>query len=300
MRRLVLLVAVGAAVAAALAAWGGAAPAREAATTKADATLPALPANIKARGRFNIGIKCDAPPFGYIDVQGRNAGFEVEIARWFSRFAWGKSNRVTFTCLTTPAREPSLTTDRVDLVLATFTYTADRDTRIDFSRAYYKATGRLLVKNDGPVQSLNDVNGRTVATTSGSIYDRWIKNCFKDTKLVVTDSFTNALIAFNQGRADTLMWDDSVLVGIATTDRTTKLTPDTFLALPYGIGIKQGNTALKRWVDSRLEIMRKKDAFNTVLKANVPPRLFAGFQKNILRPNNTFTYTQGDATTVCP
>jgi polar amino acid transport system substrate-binding protein len=176
----------------------------------------------------------------------------------------------------------------------------DRDTRIDFSRAYYKATGRLLVKNDGPVQSLSDINGRTVATTSGSIYDRWIKNCFKDTKLVVTDSFTNALLAFNQGRADTLMWDDSVLVGIATADRATKLTPDTFLALPYGIGIKQGNTALKRWIDSRLEIMRKRDAFNKILKANVPPRLFAGFQKNILRPNNTFTYTQGDATTVCP
>jgi polar amino acid transport system substrate-binding protein len=300
MRRLVLLVAVGAAVAAALAAWGGAAPAGQSAAAKADATLPALPANIKARGRFNIGIKCDSPPFGYIDVQGRNAGFEVEMARWFSRFAWGKSNRVTFTCLTTPAREPALTTDRVDLVLATFTYNPDRDTRIDFSRAYYKATGRLLVKNDGPVQSLNDIHGRTVATTSGSIYDRWIKNCFKDTKLVVTDSFTNALLAFNQGRADTLMWDDSVLIGIATADRATKLTPDTFLAGPYGIGIKQGNTALKRWIDSRLEIMRKRDAFNTILKANVPPRLFAGFQKNILRPNNTFTYTQGDATTVCP
>jgi polar amino acid transport system substrate-binding protein len=300
MRKLVALVVVGAAVAAALAAWGGATPGREATTAKADATLPALPANIKARGRFNIGVKCDAPPFGYIDVRGQHAGFEIEIARWFSRFAWGKSNRITFTCLTTPAREPSLTTDRVDMVLATFTYTVDRETRIDFSRAYYKATGRLLVKNDGPVQSLNDIKGRTVATTSGSIYDRWMKNCFKDTTAIVTDSFTNALLAFRDGRADTLMWDDTVLVGIATTDRTTKLTPDTFLFLPYGIGIKQGNTALKRWVDSRLELMRKKDAFNTILKANVPARLFTGFQKNILRPNNTFTYTQGDATTVCP
>ena len=103
--------------------------------------LPALPSDIKERGRFNIGIKCDSPPFGYIDVRGRNAGFDVEIARWFSRFAFGKSNRVNFTCLTTPAREPALTTDRVDMVIATFTYTADRDTRIDFSRAYYKATG---------------------------------------------------------------------------------------------------------------------------------------------------------------
>jgi len=297
MKRLTVVVLVTALAGVAIATWGGAASARKAERT---AKLPALPANIKERGRLNIAVKCDSPPFGYIDVKGRNSGFDVEIARWFSRFAFGKATRVNFTCVTTPAREPALTTDRVDMVIATFTYTADRDTRIDFSRAYYKATGRLLVPNASPSSMIGQLAGKTIATTSGSIYDRWIKNCFKDTKVVVTDSFTNALLAFRDGRADALMWDDTVLVGIATADRTLKLTNDTFLSLPYGIGIKQGNTALKAWVDSRLELMRKRDTFNTILKNNVPPRLFAGFQKNILRPDNTFTYTAGDATTQCP
>ena len=297
MKRLAIVVLVTVVAGVALATWGGAASAREANEAQ---KLPALPSNIKERGRFNIGIKCDAPPFGYIDVRGRNVGFDVEIARWFSRFAFGKSNRITFTCLTTPAREPALTTDRVDMVIATFTYTADRDTRIDFSRAYYKATGTLLVPNSAPNTYLPTLAGKTIATTSGSIYDRWIKNCFKDTKLVVTDSFTNALLAFRDGRADALMWDDAVLVAIAAADRNLKLTSDRFLALPYGIGIKQGNTALRSWVNSRLEVMRKRDTFNTILKNNVPARVFAGFQKNILRPNNTFTYTQGDETTKCP
>ena len=306
MKRLAIGVLVTALAGIVLATWGGAASAREAGKAQADKAqkakpkLPALPSNIKQRGRINIAVKCDSPPFGYIDVQGRNAGFDVEIARWFSRFAFGKPNRVTFTCVTTPSREPALTTDRVDLVIATFTYTPDRDTRIDFSRPYYKATGRLLVPNSAPNELLPQLAGKTVATTSGSIYDRWVKNCFKDTKLVVTDSFTNALLAFRDGRAEALMWDDTVLLGIAATDRTLKLTGDTFLALPYGIGIKQGNTALKAWVDSRLGIMKKRDTFNTILKSNVPARVFTTFQKNILRPNNNFGYTQGDATTQCP
>ena len=158
-----------------------------------------------------IAVKCDAPPFGYIDVQGRNAGFDVEIARWFSRFAFGRSNRVSFTCITTPAREASLQSKRVDLVIATYTWTAARDNIIDFSRAYYKATGRLLVRNDSPIRSVADLGGKTIATTRGSIYDRWVGNCFKSSNLLVTDSFTNALLAFRDGRADTLMWDDSVL-----------------------------------------------------------------------------------------
>ena len=297
MKRLAVGVLVTVVAGVALATWGGAASARE--ETQGQ-RLPALPSDIKQRGRFNIGIKCDSPPFGYIDVRGRNAGFEPELARWFSRFAFGKPNRVNFTCLTTPAREPSLTSDRVDMVLATFTYTADRDTRIDFSRAYYKATGRILVPNSAPNNYLPTLAGKTIATTTGSIYDRWMKNCFKDTRVAATDSFTNALLEFRNGRADALMWDDTVLVGVATLDRTLKLTDDQFLVLPYGIGIKQGNTALKRWIDSRLNVMKRRDTFNTILRNNVPPRVFAGFQKNILRPNQNLGYSQGDVTTQCP
>jgi polar amino acid transport system substrate-binding protein len=306
MRKLIIAVGLVAVVATALAALGAAATVGRdrASAPKAQVVkkkkLPALPAEVRRRKRWIIGVKCDAPPFGYINVQGQNAGFDVEIAHWFARFAFGKSNRVGFVCVTTPVREPALTNNRVDLVIATFTYTADRDTRIDFSRAYYKATGRLLVRNDSPIHTLNDLNGRKVATTSGSIYDKWVKKCFSNTSLVVTDSFTNALTAFRDGRADTLMWDDTVLLGIATSDRNLKLTNDTFLALPYGIGIKQGNVAMKRWVDSRLELMRKRDLFYGILKNNVPRRLLAGFAKNILRPKVTFGYPKGSPETVCP
>jgi polar amino acid transport system substrate-binding protein len=302
MKRIVVVTVVISIAAVVVAALGLAQPSGTKGTSRATAAsaLPPLPQEVKDRGRWNIAVKCDSPPFGYIDVQGKHAGFDVEIAKWFSRFAFGKSNRVTYTCVTTPAREPALTTGRVDLVIATFTYTTDRDTRIDFSRAYYKATGRLLVRNDSPIKSLSDLAGKTVATTSGSIYDRWIKNCFKDTKLVVTDSFTNALLAFRDGRADTLMWDDTVLLGIAVADPTLKLTDDLFLPLPYGIGIKQGNDAMKRWVDSRLNIMRKRDAFYPIMKASVPARNLSAFAKNILRPKQVFYYTKSDATSQCP
>jgi polar amino acid transport system substrate-binding protein len=303
MKRLAIVICI-TVLAGALATWGGVASAREAGSKVAfaaeQAKLPPLPADIKARKRWNIAVKCDQPPFGYIGLQSKNAGFDVEIARWFSRFAFGKSNRVNWTCISTAAREPALTTGRVDLVIATFTYNTDRDTRIDFSRAYYKATGRLLVTNNSSVRSLRDLAGKTVATTSGSVYDRWVKNCFKDTKLIVTDVFSNALIAFRDGRADTVMFDDTALLGIAVTDPTYKLTSDLFLAQPYGIGIKQGNTALKAWVDSRLNLMKKRDLFFPILKNTVPPAQVPPFSKNILRPKQNFGYNQGDITTVCP
>jgi polar amino acid transport system substrate-binding protein len=300
------LLAIGIAFAALLGAT--AAFAQSSATTgaaRAEATpkLPPLPADVKSRNRWIVGVKCDVPPFGYIDVKGKNAGFDVEIGRWFARYAFGRDNRVTYVCAPTAVREPLLTNNRVDLVISTFTYTADRDTRIDFSRAYYKATGRLLVKNDGPVQKLADIRGKKVATTSGSVYDRWLKRCFTDTDVIVADTFTNALLAFQQGRADAVMYDDAVLLPVAAADRNAKLTDDSFLEAPFGIGIKQGNTQMKAWVDSRLALMKKKDQFLPILKNNVPARFVASFSKNILRPTNTFDYAAPGAPsvdTVCP
>jgi len=287
--------------AAAVSAWGFAATTKEGATHTAAATkLPPLPPEIKAHKRWSIGVKCDSPPFGYINVKGEHAGFDVEIARWFSRYAFGKPNRVSFLCTPTAAREPSLTSGRVDLEIATFTYTQDRDTRIDFSIPYYKATGRLLVPNNSPIKSTADLAGKTVVTTRGSIYDRWVTKCFPNTKLTVTDTVTNAQLTLQQGRADAFMFDDTVVLGVAVNDPTLKLTDDGFLQAPYGIGIKQDNVAMKKWVDSRLKLMQKKDQFNSILKANVPNRVFPSFQKNILRPGQNFQYNTVDPSTVCP
>jgi polar amino acid transport system substrate-binding protein len=265
--------------------------------------LPKLPAEIASRKRLIVGVKCDTPPFGYLDVRGKNAGIDVEIAKWLARYAFGREQRLTFVCAPTAVREPLLTTNRVDLIISTFTYTADRDTRIDFSRAYYKATGRLLVKNTSPIQTLNDIRGKRVATTSGSIYDRWMKRCFPDTQVVVVDSVTNAVLAFNQGRADAVMFDDTSLALIAATDPSSKLTEDQFLEGPYGIGIKQGNVQLKRWVDARLNLMKQKDLFAPIIRNNIAPRFVPTFLKNVLRPNNNFTYRPASLPsidTVCP
>jgi polar amino acid transport system substrate-binding protein len=270
---------------------------------KRPAKQPPLPAEVRQRKRWNIGVKCDSPPFGYINIRGENAGFDIEVAKWFSRYAFGKTNRVSYTCAPTAAREPLLTTGRVDLVISTFTYTADRDTRIDFSRPYYRATGRLLVPNESPIRTLNDIRGRRIATTDGSIYHRWIGRCFGGTQVVTTDGVTASVLRLTQGRADAVMWDDTVLAPIAAADRNVKMTDDTFLVLPYGIGIRQGHTAMKRWVDARLAVMKQRDLFLPILRNNFAPRFVASFTRNILRPRQDFRYSPAGAPsvdTVCP
>jgi polar amino acid transport system substrate-binding protein len=308
MKRLFGVFVAAALVAGAVAAWGGAAAPNENAGVSAagpSATrpkLPPLPRAVKARKRWIIGVKCDTPPFGFIDIRGNNAGFDVEIAQWFARYAFGNKNRVTYVCAPTAAREPVLTTGRVDMVISTFTYTSDRDTRIDFSRAYFRASGRLLVPNDSSIRTLNDIRGKRIATTEGSIYQRWINRCFAGTQVVTTSGVTESMLRLQQGRADAVMWDDGALAPVAASDRNTKLTNDVFLEGPYGIGFRQGDTAMKRWVDARLGLMKKKDIFMTLLRNNFAGRFVAAFSRNILRPNNNIRYLPPGPSleTICP
>jgi polar amino acid transport system substrate-binding protein len=313
MKRLLGVFVTAVLAAGAVAAWGGAASssgklqataaAPEAAEQRRRAKLPPLPREVRRRGRWIIGVKCDTPPFGYINIRGEKAGFDVDIARWFARFAFGRQNRVTLVCAPTATREPLLTTDRVDLVISTFTYTRDRDTRIDFSRAYYKASGKLAVQNDSPIRRLADIRGRRVATTDGSIYHRWMRRCFPNTEVVTTDGVTGSLLRLQQGRADAVMWDDTALAPAAASDPNVRLLPDTFLEGPYGVGIKQGNVAMKRWVDSRLGIMQKKDTFMKILRTHFAGRFVTAYASNILRPKRNIAYAPAgspDPETVCP
>jgi ABC-type amino acid transport substrate-binding protein len=191
---------------------------------------------------------------------------------------------------------------RVDIIISTLTYTLARDQQIDFSIPYYDATGRLLVRNDTNISSLSALAGKTVVTTRGSIYDSWIRNCFKDTRLLVLDSTTSSTLALKDRRADTFMFDDALLLGIAANDSQLKLTSQKFLNLPWGIGIRQGETQMKAWVDAAVRLMTKNDEFATILKKNTPRRFWKEFLTNVPRPKGKrIVYpTVSDPAALCP
>jgi polar amino acid transport system substrate-binding protein len=306
MKRITIALAALLVAAMAFAAWGSAAPggqlvaAAGPAAKPAKPKLPALPSAVKSRKRWQIGVKCDFPPFGFIDVRGNNDGYDVRIARRFAELAFGSKKKVSLTCVTTPSRIPTLMSSRVDIIISTLTWTQARSEQIDFSIPYYAATGRLLVPNSSTLR-IGSIGGKTIVTTRGALYASWLRNCFKSTTLLEVDSPALATAAVKDGRADAFMFDDAFVLGVATQDRDLKLTADKFLAIPWGIGIRKGETPMKRWVDAALRHMKKKDEFAKILRANAPARLVGGFLDNVPRPKNTFSYPVGkDLTSICP
>jgi polar amino acid transport system substrate-binding protein len=299
MKRLVILTIVVGLVAAAVAAtFGSAAPTRGGAaqaTLPPKPKLPALPAAVKSRGKWQIGVKCDTPPFGWQDTSGKNRGYDVEVARQFAKWAFGSASKVELTCVTTASRIGTLTSGRVDIIISTLTWTADRERTIDFSVPYFNAAGRLLVKNDVTIGRLKSwMPGKKIVSTSGSIYERWTKNCFKNTTFQVVSSPAAGVLAVKNDQADAMMYDDAFLVGVAANDSSLKLTSNIFLKVPWGVGIRKNEADMKRWVDAAVRGMRNRDLFWSILKRTIPRRFWKGFKPNAPSPTLKLQYPRSD------
>jgi polar amino acid transport system substrate-binding protein len=257
------------------------------------AKLPALPSYVKSRHKWVIGVKCDFPPFGYYDLQQNHRGYDVAIARRFATITFGRPNRVKLVCVTTPSRIPTLQSSQVDIIISTLTWTAARAQVIDFSVPYYSATGRLLVPNSSSITSTKDLAGKTVVTTRGAIYATWMRNCFKNSTLLEVDGTAAAVAAVQEGRADTFMFDDAFLIGVAAQNPLLKLTNDKFLNVPWGIGIRKGDVAMNKYVNAVIKYMRGRDEFAGMLRDNLPKKYWTSFLANVPRKNQSFTYPVG-------
>jgi polar amino acid transport system substrate-binding protein len=295
MKRLLIALGAVAVLGVAMAAFAVAAPSSgERADSAVAATkLPPLPAEVSQRKRWLIGVKCDFPPFGYINRQNQVAGSDADVARRFAELAFGRRNRVTITCVTSPSRIPVLQQKRVDIIISTLTWTSAREEIIDYSRPYYNATGRLLVPNNTAIRRLADLNGRDVTTTTTAIYATWIRNCFRGARLSTVTSPVAAVENVKQGRADAFMFDDTFLLGVAANDTSLRMTDHKFLNIPYGIGIRKGEAAMKRWVDAAILAMKRRDEFRRILRKNVPRRFWSSFQNQVPRPKTKEAYPRG-------
>jgi polar amino acid transport system substrate-binding protein len=297
MKKFVIATVVAVLAAVVFTALSVAAPWSGSAKAKADAAtaLPALPTEVKQRGRWKIGVKCDFPPFGYINRQNKIAGYDVDVARRFAELAFGKRTRISLTCVTTPSRIPALQRKDVDIIISTLTWTSAREEIIDYSYPYYNATGRLLVPNNSPLVNarLTALAGKRIATTRGSIYDRYIGNCFSTATKVLTDSPVAALENLRSGRADTFMFDDTFLLGVAANDTNLRMTTHKFLAVPYGIGIRKNEPAMRRWVNAAVLQMKRRDEFWAILRRNSPRQFWRFFLTNVPRPKTKEAYPRG-------
>jgi polar amino acid transport system substrate-binding protein len=253
-----------------------------------------LPANIKSKGHLTIGVKCDYPPFGYIDEGGKNAGFEIDLAHKMAQYAFGNDGKVSFTCVTGSNRVSFLDTKKIDFIMATMNYTPDRAKTIDFSTPYFDSGVKMLVPKDSGVSSFDQLAGKSVITIKGTTASIWLTQCNKDAHQLAFDQTSEALTALKQNRGVAFAQDDTLLVDLAAKNSGMKVVGDAKADSPWGMGFRKGDVATRSWVDGALKKMQQDDYFWTEFQKTVTDKTVQQqFEKFVPRPGNTLAYPTG-------
>ncbi|WP_411147153.1 glutamate ABC transporter substrate-binding protein [Streptomyces sp. A30] len=276
-RHALTMTAAIAALALGLSACGGSAAENTAGSSTAEPTFTAgtTMAELSAAGKMTIGTKFDVPLFGLKGLDGKPAGFDVEIAKIIAGELGIAPGDITWVETPSKVREEYLEQGKADLITATYTINDERRKRVTFAGPYYNAGSTLMVKSDnkditGP-QSLKDVSLK-VCTATGSVDSENIKQYLDDPgkQLVLFDVYSKCADALRTGQVDAVTTDSAILLGFVSASKGKfKTVGDTFYDQPFGIGIKKGDVEFCEFVNDVLTDAEKDGSYAKAWKDSV-------------------------------
>ncbi|WP_329341009.1 glutamate ABC transporter substrate-binding protein [Streptomyces sp. NBC_01352] len=276
-RHALTMTAAIAALALGLSACGGSAAENTAGSSTAEPTFAAgtTMAKLSAAGKMTIGTKFDVPLFGLKGLDGKPAGFDVEIAKIIAGELGIAPGDITWVETPSKVREEYLEQGKADLITATYTINDERRKRVTFAGPYYNAGSTLMVKSDnkditGP-QSLKDASLK-VCTATGSVDSENIKQYLDDPgkQLVLFDVYSKCADALRTGQVDAVTTDSAILLGfVSASEGKFKTVGETFYDQPFGIGIKKGDVEFCEFVNDVLTDAEKDGSYAKAWKDSV-------------------------------
>ncbi|MDR0684835.1 MAG: transporter substrate-binding domain-containing protein [Spirochaetaceae bacterium] len=209
-------------------------------------------AAIKKADVLKVGVKADVPGFGLLNTStNQYEGLEIELAKLLAAEILGNPGKIRFEPVTAKTRGPLLDNGELDMIIATFTITEERKLTYNFSTPYYTDAVGMLVKRSSGINSLADLDGKTIgvaqSATSREAIDAAAKAIGVTLEFAEFSTYPEIKAALDSGRVDVFSVDKSILNGYL--DGESVILPDEFSPQPYGVTTKLSNKALADYVD---------------------------------------------------
>ena len=245
----------------------------ESATDSASVLPNAAVVALQQKGVVRIGVFGDKPPFGYIDKNGANAGYDVAFAKRIAQEIFGDSNQVEFVLVDAANRVEFLRSDKVDIILANFTKTPERAEQVDFTLPYMKVALGVAVLQDVELANPEQLQGKTLIVNKGTTADAFFTKNYPDVNMLKYDQNTEAFAALLDGRGDALAHDNTLLFAWVKENPRFKVAikelgnQDVIAA-----AVQKGNAELRQFIDDLMLRLAEEQffhkAYDTTLKAH--------------------------------
>ncbi|MDX2231001.1 MAG: transporter substrate-binding domain-containing protein [Leptolyngbyaceae cyanobacterium bins.349] len=167
---------------------------------------------IKRRGRLVVAVKDNLPPLGFRDPAGRLQGFEIDLARQIAMELLGNPDALELKPALNQDRLNAVLAGDVDVAIAHVTLTPSRLRIVNFSSPYYR-DGAAIATPYASLQSLADLAGKPIAVLDRSSTVEALRRALPSAILIPVQSYEDAKIAVETGRAIAVAADASILVG---------------------------------------------------------------------------------------
>jgi glutamate transport system substrate-binding protein len=193
-----------------------------------------------------IGVKPDQPGLGLKKRDGVYEGFDVDVAKAIVDHLKGAGQLpqdVTVRFMDAPSseREKLLQSRKVDFIVASYSITPERKTKVAFAGPYYVAHQDILVRqNQTGIRNVRDLAGRRLCAVDGSNSDDRVQ---KERGIPITPvqsaSYSECIEKLKNNEVDAVSTDDLILAGFAAQpdNRNLRVVNARFTDERYGVGI---------------------------------------------------------------
>jgi glutamate/aspartate transport system substrate-binding protein len=224
-------------------------------------------AKVKASGEITMGVRDSSGALSYTLGDGKYAGYHVEICQHIIanlEKVVGKKVAVKYLSVTSQNRIPLVQNGTVDIECGSTTNNATRQKDVAFALTTFVEEVRMAVKANSGITSITQLNGKSVATTTGTTSVQMLRKNQRangiDFKEVFGKDHAESFLLLESGRADAFVMDGSILAGnIANAKNPAdfKIVGEVLSVEPIAIMMRKGDPAFKKLADDTIREMAK-------------------------------------------
>lgn len=242
---------------------------------------------IKNSGVITLGHRESSIPFSYLNDQQQPIGYSMDLCMKIVDAVKAQLKlpklQVKLNPVTSQTRIPLMTNGTIDLECGSTTNSLDRQKQVAFGVSSYVTAVRMLVKTNSGIKRFADLNGKAVATTTGTTSDRLIKgneaSKHIDVRNIYGKDHAESFLLVETDRAAAFVMDDVLLAGfIATAKRPGdySIVGESLRVEPYGVMLRKDDAPFKRLVDDTLIGLMKSGAIEKIYHqwflSPIPPK----------------------------
>ena len=223
---------------------------------------------IKDSGSVTMGVRESSGALSYTLGDGKYAGFHVEVcSRVLADIqkSLGLAKLETkYQPVTSQNRIPLVQNGTVDIECGSTTNNATRQKDVAFAVTTYVEEVRIAVKANSGITSIAQLNGKNVATTTGTTSVQLLRKHEKatgvDFKEVFGKDHADSFLLLESGRADAFVMDGQILAGNIAKSKSPadyKIVGEVLSVEPIAIMIRKDDAGFKKAVDDSIKGMMK-------------------------------------------